>query len=91
MFPAFSNKNSNEAEFRKNSTAAIKKWVKEKLQLSDDITIMVTEINCWEPNCPDKETVIAILQEGNNKKVSIKKPLLFVRKWDIDGLFKNYN
>ena len=86
MFPAFGNKNNDEVEFRKNSTTAIKKWVKEKLQLSDEVIIMVTEINCWEPNCPDKETIIAILQEGNNRKLSIKKPLLFIRKWDIDKL-----
>ncbi len=86
MFQLLSNKNSNEAEFRKNSTAAIKKWVKEKMQLSDDVIVMVTEINCGEPNCPDKETIIAIMQQGNNQKISIKKPLLYVRKWDIDCL-----
>ena len=84
----FFNKNKDETEFRQNSTIAIKKWVKEKLQLTDDVTIMVTEINCWEINCPDKETKIAILQEGNNQQFSIKKPLLYVRKWDIDVLLK---
>lgn len=83
------NDKNNEEQFRKNSTIAIKKWVKEKLLLNDDITIMVTEINCWEINCPDKETVIAVFQEGNNKTYKIKKPLLYVREWDIDVLLKN--
>lgn len=86
MSPAFGNKNNNDAEFRKNSTAAIKKWVKEILMLDDAVTIMVTEVNCIEPNCPDKETVIGIMQQGNNQKFSIRKPLLYVRQWDIDAI-----
>lgn len=88
MFPAFGNKNNDEAVFRKNSTAAIEKWVKEQMQLPDEIIIRVTEVNCAEPDCPDKETVIAIMKEKNSQKFSIKKPLLYVRKWDIDHLFK---
>jgi hypothetical protein len=86
MSPAFGNKNNDEAEFRKNSTAAIKKWVKQKMKLDDAVTIMVTEVNCMEPNCPDKETVIGIMQQGNNQKFSIRKPLLYVRQWDIDAI-----
>jgi len=62
MFSAIGNKDNSEAEFRKNSTAAIKKWVKEKMKLDDDITVMVTEVNCAEPDCPDKETFIRIMQ-----------------------------
>jgi len=88
MLLVYGNKNNNEAEFRKNSTAAIKKWVKEKMNLDEEVTIMVTEVNCAEPDCPDKETVIGIMREGNNKKFSIRKPLLFVRQWDIDDLVK---
>ena len=89
MYPAFGDKNNNEVAFRKNATAAIKKWVKEELKLDDEVTIMVTEVNCIEPNCPDKETIIGIMQEGNNQKFVIRKPLLYVRKWDIDALIKN--
>lgn len=88
MLPTSGNKNNNDAEFRKNSTAAIKKWVNEKIKLNDEVIIMVTEVNCAEPNCPDKETVIGIMQEGNNQKFSIRKPLLYVRQWDIDALIK---
>lgn len=81
-----SSKNSNEIELRKNSTALVKQWVMKKLSLSAETTIMVTEINCTEPNCPDKETVIAILEQGNTQKFSIRKPLIYIRKWDIDNL-----
>lgn len=88
MFPQFGNKDKDEAQLRRNSAAAIKKWIGEKMQLGEYTTVMVTEVNCWEPNCPDKETVIAILQEGDNQKFTIRKPSLYVRKWDIDALFK---
>lgn len=88
MVPAFGNKDNIEAEFRKNSTAAIKQWVKEKMKLDDDVIVMVTEVNCAELDCPDKETVIGIMQQGNNQKFSIRKPLLYVRQWDINALTK---
>lgn len=84
MLQSFGNKNNCDAEFRKNSTMAIKKWVKEKLSLSDDVTIMVTEVACTEEGCPDKESVIGIMQQGNNQKFSIRKPLLYVRQPDVD-------
>jgi nitrate reductase delta subunit len=88
MFFSPGNKDHKEAAFRKNSAMAIKKWVKEKMSLDDEVTIMVTELSCSDPGCPDKETIIGIIQKDNNKKFSIKKPLLYVRKWDIDALFK---
>jgi hypothetical protein len=44
--------------------AAIKVWVAETLALSDDVTVMVTELRCSEPGCPPVETVIALLRPG---------------------------
>jgi len=82
------NKDINELELRKNSNILIKEWVTKKFNLSAETVIMVTEINCFEPNCPDKETVIALLEQGNIQKFSIRKPLLYVRKSDIDNLKK---
>ncbi|MEH2533492.1 hypothetical protein V1277_000124 [Bradyrhizobium sp. AZCC 1588] len=34
------------------------------LGLSNDVTISVSELTCREPGCPDVETVVAILREG---------------------------
>jgi hypothetical protein len=34
------------------------------LGLSDDVTISVSELTCREPGCPDVETVVAILRDG---------------------------
>ena len=39
------------------------------LDLPDDVAISVTELSCQEPGCPDVETVVAILREG-------QKPIL---------------
>ncbi len=32
--------------------------------LSDDVVVLVTEINCREAGCPDVETVVAVLRAG---------------------------
>ncbi|WP_156908600.1 nitrate reductase [Bradyrhizobium murdochi] len=34
------------------------------LGLSNDVTISVSELTCREPGCPDVETVVAILRDG---------------------------
>lgn len=84
------NKNKKEEGFKKNSVAAIKKWVGEKINIPQGAVLMVTEINCWEPGCPDKETIIAVLQEKNIQKFSIKKPLVYVRQWDVETAMREY-
>ncbi len=40
----------------------IKAWVIEALALSEEATVMVTELACKEPGCPPIETVIAVLR-----------------------------
>jgi hypothetical protein len=40
------------------------------LGLSDDVTISVTELSCREPGCPDVETVVAILREGEKPSIA---------------------
>ncbi len=39
----------------------IKDWTREALNLSDEYSILVTELQCSEPDCPPIETVIAVL------------------------------
>jgi hypothetical protein len=34
------------------------------LGLSDDVTVSVSELTCREPGCPDVETLVAILRDG---------------------------
>lgn len=80
--------NEQEAVLRKNATVAIKKWVAQLWQLPPDITVMVTEVQCAEPNCPDRETVVAIMWPTQTERHSIRKPLVYVRQWDLQAIKK---
>lgn len=48
-------------EFQKRHAQKVKGWVREILSLEDSVTILVGERQCLEPNCPDLETLIALL------------------------------
>jgi hypothetical protein len=63
-------------------------WLKVKLTLNDDTTVSIHEHLCSEPSCVHAETVF---RTENNQEVSfykITKPIVYVRKWDLDGLKK---
>ena len=45
----------------------IKARVTALLDLSDDATVMVTELTCQDEDCPEVETVIAIFRPGLEK------------------------
>jgi hypothetical protein len=64
--------------------AAIKGWVVEYFHLSEEIPLMVTELQCTEEGCPPLETVIAILETpGNPRQYKVIKPLAEVTAEDI--------
>ncbi len=46
----------------------IKHWVQEIFELTENETILVTELQCHEEGCPPIETVIVILKEGTGKQ-----------------------
>ena len=46
---------------------AIKQQIAESLRLSEDAMVMVTELSCKDDDCPDIETVIAVLRRGEPK------------------------
>ena len=68
--------------------ARIKLWVQQAFSLDDDVTIMVTELRCTEPDCPPLETVIALLDPTAEKPVQHKlhKPLADVSPEDVRDL-----
>jgi len=62
----------------------LKSWVREITQLSDSETIIITEIQCYEPTCPGIETSIHIIKENGQKySYQIPKPLVYVRRPDL--------
>jgi hypothetical protein len=48
-------------------TLEIKSRICDLLELSQDATVMVTELNCQDEDCPEVETVIAIFRPGRQK------------------------
>lgn len=48
-------------------TQQIKARVVELLELDQDVTVMVTELNCQDDDCPEVETVIAIFRPEQPK------------------------
>ena len=48
-------------------TQQIKAIVAELLELDQDVTVMVTELNCRDDDCPEVETVIAIFRPEQPK------------------------
>lgn len=64
----------------------IMQWVRDKFMLDDAVEVVVSEIKCTDPGCPDIDTYIYVNFEHGLKKYRIAKPLVYVRKWDIDGM-----
>jgi hypothetical protein len=73
-------------------------WLKTKLALNDDTEVSIHEHLCSEPNCIHAETIFRVENtvEARNPDASgkgvnfykITKPIVYVRKWDLDGLKK---
>lgn len=73
-------------------TKTIKQWTRELLHLEEgNAVLFVSEIECADPGCPGTETHIMIAE--NEKKpqlLRIQKPLVFVRKKDIEQIVSSY-
>lgn len=46
----------------------IKTLVKNRLDLPETATLMVSELHCHEDGCPDVETVIAVMVPGSERQ-----------------------
>jgi hypothetical protein len=50
--------------------ARVRAWCREALDLGPDVTVMGTELACDDPDCPDVETVIALLENGRDPRMA---------------------
>ncbi len=67
--------------------ACIKAWARTLWALSDETTVMVTELECREPGCPPIETVIAVLEgPGRTTQYKIHKAADEVSQADVEAL-----
>ena len=58
----------------------LKQQTRSLLGLPDDVTVSVSELTCRDPGCPDVETVVAVLREGQKPAIArIHKSILEVR------------
>ncbi len=57
-------------------TTALKRWVREEMDLPADTTVMVSELTCTEPGCPPLETVVSVFPEGRQPVlIKVAKPV----------------
>ncbi len=67
--------------------ALVKRWVKEQFSLSEEATILASELRCGDPGCPPHETVIVIVsEESKARQYKINKPIAMLRESDITAL-----
>ena len=73
----------------------LKKWLSAKLKLGDKAHIEITEYQCADPGCLHAETVFHVFEslntpeginEGGSRAYKIAKPLVFIRRLDIDTI-----
>ena len=66
---------------------AVKRWAADAFQLTEDTTIMVTELRCTEPGCPPLETVIALLHpQAGTHQHKVHKALCDITRDDVLAL-----
>lgn len=69
------------------SAQRIKELVRERFELDDETTLMVSELRCHEDGCPDVETVIAVMNAARTSVTwKIAKPMAQVDAGDIAAL-----
>jgi len=71
-------------------TRQIKQWVKAAWALPQSATVMVAEVECAEPGCPPRETVIAVFDaDGTPRQSKLHKAMNDVTDRDIYELAVN--
>lgn len=62
----------------------VKEWVRTAFELDEDISLLVTQLECKEENCPPLETVIAILETpGQPRQFKLHKGVSEITQNDV--------
>jgi hypothetical protein len=70
----------------------IKERVASQLGLSEDVTVMVTELSCPEEGCPPVETVIAVFQPAMEKlQFKLHRAIADITTQDIQEMCEKHN
>ena len=79
-------KQSQKASYEKNKQ--IKQWIYQALQVDDEISISLSQLQCTEPGCPPIETVINIMTNPV-QQYKIHKSIPEIEYTDISLLQQN--
>jgi len=66
-------------------TKQIKQWIYQALQIDDEISISLSQLQCTEPGCPPIETVINIMTNPV-QQYKIHKSIAEIEYTDINSL-----
>lgn len=66
----------------------IAEWLMHFQMIDKESNVLITEIpHCIDRPCPDSTTQITIIKpDGKEQLIKISKPLVYIRKWDIDAI-----
>lgn len=68
----------------------IKDLFRQRFGLGDEVTLMVSELRCHEDNCPEVETVVAVMTSNKAPESwKIAKPMAAVTSGDVAVLPEN--
>jgi hypothetical protein len=70
-----------------NALERIRGWVRQRFALSDETTILVTEITCAVPGCPPLETVAVFWTAAGRHHFKVFKPVADVVEDDLPPAF----
>jgi hypothetical protein len=61
----------------------ISEWVLAFEEIPRDAHVHTREVTCSDPGCNHTDTYITIESNEFKKELLIRKPLIYIRKWDI--------
>jgi nitrate reductase delta subunit len=68
-------------------TERVRDWTRQRFELTDDETVMVSEIACQVPGCPPIETHVVFWTTAGRHHFKIFRPLAAVREDDLPPAF----
>lgn len=67
-----------------DDTDRVRRWVREAFGFPDEGAVMVTEVRCAESDCPDVETVVAVLLgPAGNRTYKFPTPVAAVGRAEV--------
>jgi hypothetical protein len=82
MSTAFSGIGRSKVESGK--VADVKQWIRETMQIDDDVMVLVTELPCSEPGCPPVETAITIIGGDLREVYTVHGPISELERSSVE-------